>query len=271
MKNRILALITIVASGAANLCASPLGDPGREAAAAYEAGQYERAIEIYRTMLESETPSAGILFDLGNAYVKTHDYGEARLCYERALRLDRGNNKIENNIAYVATQVDVQNRNDLKGKPANVSPDEPWFFRSVYNSFALDVKSDAWAMFAALAFVLFILFVADYIFTKRVLIRKFGFFGAMTMLGFTVLFLIFAFCAAHENDRHTQAVIMASKTELLDSPSDKAKSSGIILNRGTKVDIINTQGGTAQTPEWYDVRLNSDNSGWIRSSDLEKI
>lgn len=237
----------------------------------YAAGNYAKAAEIYESLLKSEGRSPGLLYNLGNTHVKMHDYGQAMLCFKRARRLDPRNDKINNNIDYIAQQVDVQNRAELKGKPLNVSPEDPWFFSSVYSSFARDVRSDAWAMFAAVAFILCLFFIADYIFTKRVLIRKFGFFGAIIMLGFTVVFLVFAFCAASEADRHDNAIIIASKIELLAEPDAKAKSVSTLLNRGTEVEIIKTEGGTAERPEWYNVRLNSDYSGWIKAGDVEPI
>lgn len=242
-----------------------------QAAKDYEKGNTAEAIAAYDSVIKSDGPSAGVLYNMGNAYTVRKEYGPARVCYERAAKLDPGSDRIENNLNYVASRVDIQNRNDLKGQPVSVLPDDPWFFRSVYNMFALDVTSDTWAMMAAIAFILFVALVADYIFTKQVWVRKVGFFGSLAMLGVSILFLIFAFCARHEALSHTTAVIMASKVDLLNEPSDKGKAKTTPLNAGTKVEITGTEGGTYEHPEWYNVHLNSDFSGWVKASDIEVI
>lgn len=237
----------------------------------YEAGRYREAINIYTALLDKYGNSPQLLFDLGNAYTKIHDYGNAMLCYERARVFEPSDERIANNILYVTQQVEAQNRSDLKGQPMSVTPDEPWFFRSIYNNIAIDTKSDTWALFAAIAFILFIFFVADYIFTKGVLLRKFGFFGGLCMLGCSIIFIIFAFCASDEAATHDEAVITAEKIELLSEPSDNAKTCTTYLNRGTKVDIVKTEGGTYEHPQWYDVRLNSNFAGWIKAENIEVI
>lgn len=271
MKSKIIILISLLLTLTVHIYAADYKHEADAASKAYSSGNYEEALAAYTRIEKQGLVSAGLYYDMGNTYVKTHDWGMAMLCFERALRLDPGNDRIENNISYVTSQVDSQNRADLKGKPVNVSADEPWFFRSIYNGLTIDVKSDVWAMFGSLSFVLFILFVADYIFTKQVFLRKIGFFGAIFMAGFTVVFLVLAFCSASENGKRNQGIIMASKIELLADPADNAKTTTTMLNRGTKVEIIKTEGGTSDHPEWYDVRLNSENAGWIKASDLEKI
>lgn len=268
----ILFILAMVLFAPAALAAeSKANAVAAEAEKEYNAGNYAKAVELYNSLLQKEGTSAGLLYDLGNAYIKLHDFGQAMVCYQRARRLDPQNDKINNNISYLETQVDVRNRSELKGKPGNVSRDDVSIFRSLYNKVAADVRSDRWAAFAAMAFILFILFLADYIFTKNVLARKFGFFGGIFMLGFTIIFLIFAFCAASESERDDQAVIIASKIELLSEPNEKSKVASTTLNAGTLVEILKTEGGNEREPEWYDVRLNSEYSGWVKKSDLERI
>lgn len=272
IKILILFIISLLASPAVSAAGSGGSDKAlAEAAREYKGGNFEKAVEIYKSLSKSEGVSAGLLYDMGNSYVRLHDFGNAMLCYQRARRLDPGNEKILNNLSYLTNQVDAQNRSELKGKPVNVSADEPWFFRSIYNSFARDVTSDFWAVMAAVSFILCILFIADYIFTKRVILRKIGFFGGIAFLGLAAIFVAFSVCAAREAVRETEAVITAETVEFVSDPTDNAKSVSPRLNQGTVVEVQKTEGGTSERPDWYNVRLNSEFAGWVKSTDVEII
>lgn len=274
MKNRIIIAIVALIFGVFMPIASQAGNAEAELQAAakeYDAGNNAAAIELYNKWIKEYGENVALMYNLGNAYTRQKEYGPARLWYERAHKLDPSNEEVENNLSFVTTKVDIQNRSDLKGKPLSVTPDDPWFFQSIYGMVAKNVKSDSWALMAGIAFVLFIFLLADYIFTKQVMVRKLGFFGGIIMLGLSALFLVFSFCAAHELGKHDAGVITASKVELLAEPSDNAKTVTTPLNAGTKVDILKIEGGTFESPEWYQVRLNSDFTGWVKADKVAAI
>src|ERR1700676_4372195 len=54
----------------------------------YAAGHFQEAIDGYETLARSGQWSATLLYDLGNAYFRTSDFGRAILNYERALALE---------------------------------------------------------------------------------------------------------------------------------------------------------------------------------------
>ena len=274
MKNRIIIAIVALIFGVFMPIASQAGNAEAELQAAakeYDAGNNAAAIELYNKWIKEYGENVAVMYNLGNAYTRQKVCGPARLWYERAPKLDPSHEEVEANLSFVTTKVDIQNRSDLKGKPLSVTPDDPWFFQSIYGMVAKNVKSDSWALMAGIAFVLFIFLLADYIFTKQVMVRKLGFFGGIIMLGLSALFLVFSFCAAHELGKHDAGVITASKVELLAEPSDNAKTVTTPLNAGTKVDILKIEGGTFESPEWYQVRLNSDFTGWVKADKVAAI
>lgn len=274
MKSKIIIAIVALIFGGLMPMAAQQADADaalQEAAKEYNAGNDAAAVEKYTKWIEDNGENVAVMYNLGNAYTRLKEYGPARLWYERAHKLDPSNQEVSNNLDFVANKVDIQNRSDLKGKPLSVMPEDPWFFQSIYGMVAKNVKSDTWALFAGIAFVLFILLLADYIFTKQVMVRKIGFFGGIIMLGLSGLFLIFSFCAAHELGKHDSAVITASKVELLAEPTEKAKTVATPLNAGTKMEIIKIEGGTFEAPEWYQLRLNSDFVGWAKADKVSEI
>src|SRR5207248_5283530 len=55
---------------------------------AYSAGHFQEAVEGYQSLVNSGLWSANLFYELGNAWFRLGDYGEAILNYERALALD---------------------------------------------------------------------------------------------------------------------------------------------------------------------------------------
>lgn len=242
-----------------------------EADSAYNRGDYDNAVECYVAVMESQGTSASLLFNLGNAYFKANNWGQAMLCYEQARRLDPSDAKINNNLDYLASRVEDANKAELKGKKYSVAPDEASFFESVHDIIAKNISSDVWAVFAAIAFVLFVAFLALYIFSSMVAARKVGFFSAIIFLGFSAVFLAFSFWADKAFRSRGEGVITAYKTELLTEPLDNSKPVATPLTRGTRMRIISEEVDSEGMVDWFKVRLNSDFTGWIKASDFSVI
>lgn len=237
----------------------------------YMEQKYEDAITVYEEVMQVNGVSSELLYNLGNACFKANQLGKAVLCYERALRLDPGNKNAQNNLAYVRTRIDDLNKGELKGRNLNITPDAPSFLGGIYSGITKETSSNYWALFAAFAFVLFIGFLALYIFTGNVAARKCGFFGGILFFVFSVVFLLFAFAASREYYSKDEGIVTAYKVELRTDPADEAKVSTTPLNCGTKLSVLDTQNDVKGNPLWYKVRLNSEFLGWIKAQDFEII
>lgn len=241
-----------------------------KADSAYNRKNYEEAANLYAQAIEREGLSAGLLYNLGNAYYRLGKDGDAMLCYERARKLDPGNELINQNLNYLAMKVTDANKGELQGKKGNLEPEEESFIGGFYRLITEETKSNSWATFAVLAFLLFLGGLAMYMFTPNVLARKTGFFSALTFLGFTIIFLIFAYLGANEFNKQDQAILMNFTTELLEKPEESAKKSTTPLHKGTKLKILDTKKG-ADSTEWLKVKLNPDNIGWVKKEGIEVI
>jgi tetratricopeptide (TPR) repeat protein len=60
----------------------------RQAAEAYEAGNYGKAARLYRMLRDAGTRGPDVHYDLGNCYLKEGDLGRAILEYQRSLKDD---------------------------------------------------------------------------------------------------------------------------------------------------------------------------------------
>lgn len=267
MKSRVILLLSIMFSVLEAGAVSSL-DSARNA---YESGRYADAIRIYKNVEKSKGTSAALLANLGNAYVKTGDYGNAFVSYERSLRLDPSNKEVRNNRAYILSKIEDANMANAKGKKVSVVPDEPTFFTKVRHYMTHSHTSNTWAIWAGVSFVLLCGCIALYVFASTVYLRKIGFFGGITMIVLCIAFLIFSFSSAKACDTHEDGVVTGFKVTLLTEPYSSAKPSGTPLVKGTKLSIIERETGAGGKVEWYKVRLNSDFVGWIQASDFEII
>lgn len=256
-------LLLIVFSS--NICFASPETLIAEADSAYSKADYSTAIELYQKEIAMTGVSASKLFNLGCAYYKSGNEGEARLCLERAKRLDPSNSKINQDIQYIENRVQDANKAELKGKKRDIAPDNIGFFGRINRKIAVDSSSDTWASFAVMAFILLVISIAGWLFSPNVKFKKIGFFSGIIFLGFTAIFIIFSEMAASHFMNKDEAVVTSFKVTLMDDPHDANSDKGITICRGSKVRILESQLNSDGKIGWYKVELNNSNAGWVDS------
>lgn len=267
MNRNIYAIILFMILGVLCMRADELD----EAAQAYNSGDYAKAIELYKKIEKKEGTSSALCFNMGQAYTRANNLGQAMLMYQRAIKLNPSNAEARSNIKYVESKVQDANRTELKNKKLSVIEDEPSFFGSVRNYITKRHLSNTWAIWAASCFILMIGCFALYIFSSQVLVRKIGFFGGGAMILLCASFITFAFMAANSVNKKERGVITEYKVELKSEPSTSSKSVAAPLTQGTMMNIINNQKDENDNVLWYKVRLNSDYVGWVSAENFQAI
>lgn len=97
-----LALAATAFAGPARAGVSP-GEFFLEGIRQYRAENYAEAAEAFRKAAEAGEPSAGLCYNLGNAYLKAGDLGRAILWYERGLKRDPTNPDLRFNREYAVS------------------------------------------------------------------------------------------------------------------------------------------------------------------------
>ncbi len=260
--------MAVVAFSGVNMTAQ---DKIELASRAYQDGKYSEATDIYNEIAKEKGLSATLLANMGNAYAKAGDFGHALICYERSLLLDPSDKVVKNNKAYILSKVEDGNKANAKGNNIFVVADEPSFFSRLKHYITHSHTSDTWAIWGSASFVLMCGCIALYIFMREVLLRKVGFFGAIVLVFLCIVFMSFSYASAKASQAHDQGVITGFKVTLLSEPFTSAKATGTPLERGTKLDILETESDQRGNVEWYKVRLNSEFAGWIQASEFEII
>ncbi len=224
-----------------------------QASTAYINNDFRGAIKAYEQLLAQGLSSAKLYYNLGNAYFKENQLGQAILCYRRALRLAPGNDDIRYNLSVA------------EARTKDTIEQIPEFFLSEWMRTVRHTMScTAWSLlslgFLAIALALVLLFLL----AQRLSWRKAGFYGALVAGVLFVTATIFAAGERREILDRTQAVVLSASAAVKSSP-DKSSADLFVLHEGTLVQI------TDQLDDWYEISIADGKKGWIDSRKIEII
>ncbi|HTX89094.1 MAG TPA: tetratricopeptide repeat protein [Bacteroidales bacterium] len=224
-----------------------------EANKAYSEGQYEKAAGLYREVLQAGYEAPDLYYNLGNACYKMNDLPSAILNYERAKRLDPGNEDIEFNLQLANTKI-----------ADKIEPLPVLFYKRWFGSLVKLMAADAWARVSIIALVAALLFGLIYFLSRMLLLRKIGFWGAVILLLLSLSSILFAW-QNYQGIRNTQSAIVFAPTVTVKSSPDENSVELFVLHEGTKVELIDHIG------TWYEIRIANGSVGWLPLNSVEKI
>ncbi len=216
----------------------------------YAEGEYEKAIEKYKSVLDSGYHSSELYFNLGNAYYKTHNITMALVNYERARIISPRDEEIAHNLEMVRTL--VVDQIDVLGE---------FFLRKWYRGMISIFRSDSWAIISIFAFILALVLFLAYLFSKRITVRKISFWLAVILISGSLFTFLFSYNKYKIDKSHNAAIILSPSVTVKSSP-DESGTDLFQLHEGTKV-MIDDQLG-----DWREIRLSDGNRGWIRLQDI---
>jgi tetratricopeptide (TPR) repeat protein len=225
----------------------------QQANEAYAAGDFQTAAGLYEELLKTNGASATVYYNLGNSYYKLNKTALSILNFERALLLEPGNGDIRFNLEIA--KLKAVDRIEQVGDFFLTE-----WFRDIQNL----LSTDAWSKFSIFCFISLIICLFFFFFSRRIFLKKLGFFLAMGLL----VCVIFGNCFAYNQKKkltHRTAAIIFSPTTTIKSSPDNSGTDLFILHEGTKVRIKQNVSG------WNEIETTDGNVGWIRSSEIEVI
>lgn len=249
----IISLLFTASVSIAAASASDINKMKKDADVAYSKNNYSEAIQLYESILKSGE-SAEVYYNLGNSYYKHNEIAKSILNYERALLLEPYNGDIRNNLEIArAKTLDKAN------------PATEFFFVTWAKALGNSLSADGWARCGIVCFLLFLVAVYFYVFSKYITVKKVGFIAGLVMLCFTLLANIFAYGQKHDLvNRHT-AIIMSHSVIVRSTPSETGTKL-FEIHDGHKVAIKDDT-----MREWKDIQLEDGKEGWVHTSDIEVI
>ena len=224
-----------------------------EGDSAYMRNDYASAIQIYEALL-NRGEAADIYYNLGNSYYKAGDIAKAILNYERALLLQPGNGDIRANLE-IARSKTVD----------KVEPVPEIFFVSWTKSLINSMSVDSWAVCGVVCFILLIVSLYLFIFSKQIVLKKAGFISSIVFLAVTILANVFANQQKDELTNRNSAIVINPSVTVRSTPSESGTSL-FILHEGHKVGVKD-----GSMKDWKEIRLEDGKVGWVPASAIEII
>ena len=247
----LILTLSLVSSGEVNQ--QEPADEFKAASNLYSAGKYQEALDAWMVLYNAGYRSAAIDYNIGNAYFKIGSVPGPILFFERALLLKPADEDIVYNLQIARTLV--------VDKFAEIPE---LFFITWFNFISLSLTSNTWAIFGLATFVLFLLLLSLYFYSKNYRLKVIGFW----MASFMLLFSLFSISFSARNRKlvfnSDMAIIMIPQVNGKSSP-DQSGTDLFLLHEGTKVTVGDNVGG------WFEIRLSDGNKGWVPSESLEKL
>jgi tetratricopeptide (TPR) repeat protein len=216
----------------------------------FTGGNYKEAVQVWNEIYQTGYRSAGLEYNIGNAYFKLNDIPNAILFYERAYLLDPADEDINYNLQIARTLI-IDRFQEIP----------ELFFVRWYNFVSLFLSSNTWAIISIVSFILTLLLLSLYIYTSVYRQKVLGFWFAVSF--FIISGSSLAFTLRNKSlvyDSH-KAIITIPQVSGKSSP-DTSGTDLFILHEGTKVSIDDEVGG------WLEIRLSDGNKGWVPANSL---
>jgi tetratricopeptide (TPR) repeat protein len=220
---------------------------------AYADGLFTNAVDLYKQVLNSGNESWELYYNLGNSYYKLNDFASAILYFEKAKKLNPGNEDINFNLKVT--------NNKIADK---IEPLPELFYKRWYRNLVELLPVDPWARITILTFILSLFFALFYVISQRIYIRKIGFWAGILFFIISLLSVHFSYQNYKTLQNNTEAIIFTPTVTIKSSPDEKSIDL-FVLHEGTKVKILDNIGN------WYEIRIANGSVGWLPVSSVEKI
>jgi tetratricopeptide (TPR) repeat protein len=213
--------------------------------AAYQEGDFEKAEQHYRQILDLGTESGPIYYNLGNACFKQKRLGEAVYFWEKARQTLPADRDIEENLELASLL--LVDRIEIPSDPLPLE----WFKRVMG---LLTIDQEVWLVLA-----LFI--AANILFTLYLLLKnpRNAFRALLIFLGTGILFLIFTGSLSwkvYERDFRKSGVVVEQKVDVLSGPGTD-NITVFTIHEGIKVRVHGSTNG------WLQISLPNGWNGWL--------
>jgi tetratricopeptide (TPR) repeat protein len=211
----------------------------------FAAGHFREAADLYEGLVSRGETSAALFYNVGNAWYRSGDFGQAILSYERALLLEPHHPEAEANLRLV------------RDKARALELRQTWIDRAIGRG-----TSAQYSIAAAASFWIAVFAIAGWFVARRRSAAR------VTVLTLSILALAaFAYAIylleTGANGRGF-AIVIAKSTEARVATADNA-GTVLTLPPGSEIKILSTRG------DWSYAALPNNLRGWIPAKNAERV
>ncbi|MDX1640757.1 MAG: SH3 domain-containing protein [Balneolaceae bacterium] len=217
-----------------------------------EQGEYQRAIDIYRTIAEDGYRSGSLWQNMGVAYTRLDSLGKAKYYLLRAAEYSETEEQAEQALAYI---------NNRFPRQSAVLPTLPWirFFNFLSDAIGLRnlVFIALFFLYAGVALKIGSWFRLD---MKKTL--NYTGYGAIVL---SVVLFIFSIIIQYQENRYSTGVMIDNEAPVYEQP---AENSNIISTAYEGYTIQVDEQESEGESNWKYVRLENGMYGWIQDNHI---
>ena len=221
--------------------------------AAYNAGQFEKAVMLYKQILESGQHSAELYFNLGNSYYRLNQVGESIFYFEKAKQLQPTDEDINVNSSF-AQNMAIDAVEVLPKSQVTQLKD------SIIELFS----QEGWAYFIVLLAWLLVLFWGLYLWNKIPFIKRTFFVSSLVLALFLIGSLFIAVIKSANTADTTYGILFNEKMEVWAEPNSRAEVL-FLLHEGTKGQMLD------ELQDWQKIRIANGSEGWIKNAKVRSL
>ena len=219
----------------------------------YQNGNYEGAVEAYENVLTLGYESAALYYNLGNSYFRLNELGRAILNYEKALKLEPGDEDV------------VYNLRIAQARTVDKIQSVPKIFISEWWDFLVTGFSVAgWSLILIVVYVLLVLFVGLYFLTRSGRVQRLAFYLGSVNLVIVFLVLIIFISSYNREATSNYGILIENTISAKQSPNIQS-SDAFVIHEGVKFEIEETLNN------WAKIRLADGKVGWLPDNSFEGI
>lgn len=211
----------------------------------YSDGHFQEAVDGYQSLIKSGQWSANLFYNLGNAWFRLGNFGEAILNYERAVALDPHHPEAAANLALV--------RDEARALELKQNGLERYIEAGTSAQYSIAASIAFW----------FALFGAG-----RILFSRRRSFALISLIVFSTVVLAGAVCALYSLETGSKgralAIVTGKKIEARLATADNSNSV-LVLPPGSEIKILSQRG------DWLYAELPNDLRGWIPANGAQRV
>lgn len=250
MKKMITIIITLFILSTPLLASDKPADIYNEANINYKNGNYNKAVELYKSLCDKKIINSKIYYNLGNSYFKAERIGYAILYYEKALKLSPGDDDIKHNLLIAnARKTDID--------PEVIKNPIIEFVKKIMESINWKILRLILSISFILTILLWIIYFLDINMPITDKLR-------IIMIPIIILlFLIFLYRFDLATNKRF-GIVIKQEINIHSGPSD-SNTIQYNIHEGLKVKINKQRGN------WYLISIPNLQDGWVSKENIEII
>ncbi|MCP4346055.1 MAG: tetratricopeptide repeat protein [Desulfobacterales bacterium] len=214
----------------------------------YKENNFPDAISAFSKVAESGVRNSKLFYNLGNAYLRNDELGQAILWYERALKLTPNDPDLEFNYEY-ALSLTKDEKDDKTVSIYRIL----FFWKHI-----LSTKTVQWI--AIILNIIFWLVLAIQVLRRKKTLRTANY----LILTLAIIFTLTAFYNFYEGAYIKQGIILPSEVSVRSGLTEDSTEL-FILHAGTKIKI------EKENKEFFRISFSDGKIGWLKKSDVGVI